>query len=330
MRSFLNRLSCLAVLIGLAMPAAAIEPKYLPPNAEVAITVNLKQILESPLLKDKKDLVDLAKGFIKGKLEESPAKEYLDKAGFDIFRDLHSITVTSDGSKDPNNAFIAIEGKFDAEKLVQVAKDAARDAGDKLKVSKVGNVNIFEISPKEDEKTIYAGLINDSLLVAAPSREGLNATIARVNGGRAAGIKPALKKLLETTNAKQSFSFVASGDGLAKLAESAPQQPGGQFGAMLQSLDGVAFSITLTKDISFQLAGTAVDEESAKNMAKQANAGLTLGKLFVGNKAKEDENFQTAADVINSLKISTQGTNVVLRGVITQENLDKALSLIPR
>ncbi len=330
MRSFLNRLACAFVLLVLAMPAAAIEPKYLPPNAEVAITVNLKQILESPLLKDKKDLVDLAKGFIKGKLEESPAKEYLDKAGFDIFRDLHSITVTSDGSKDPSNLFIAIEGKFDPEKLVQVAKDAARDAGDKLKVSKVGNVNIFEITPKEDEKTIYAGLINDSLLVAAPSRDGLNATIARVNGGRAAGIKPALKKLLETTNSKQSFSIVASGEGLAKMAESAPQQPGGQFGAMLQSLEGMAFSISLTKDIAFQLAGTATDEESAKNMAKQANAGLTLGKLFVGNKAKEDENFQTAADVINSLKISTQGTNVVLRGVITQENLEKALSLIPR
>src|SRR6266404_3949669 len=75
MRSFLSRLACVAVVFGLALSARAIEPKYLPPNAEMAITVNLKQILASELFKDKKDLVDEVKGLLKGKLEDTPVKE---------------------------------------------------------------------------------------------------------------------------------------------------------------------------------------------------------------------------------------------------------------
>lgn len=328
MRSLLSSLACVAVLFGLALPASAIEPKYLPANAEFAVTINLKQILESPLLKDKKDLVDMAKGFIKDKLNESPAKEYLDKAGFDIFRDLHSITVTGDGSKDPDSFFIAIEGKFDTDKLVEVAKDAAQQAGDNLKVTKSGNVNVFEITPKENEKTIYAGLISDSLLVAAPTREALTATIARVNGGKSAALKPGLKKLIETTNAKQSFSFVATSEGLAKMAENAPQQNPG-VGAALQTIEGMALSITLTKDIAFQLAGTATDADSAAEMAKKANGGIALAKLFIGQQAKNDEKLEMVVNVLDTLKISSQGQNVVLRGVVSQAVLEKAFSLIP-
>lgn len=330
MRLLMSRLACIAVVLGVALPASAIDPKFLPPNAEVAFTINLKQILDSDLLKDKKDLVDQGKAFLKQKLDESPAKEYLDKAGFQIFRDLHSVTVTSDGSKDPSNGFIVIEGKFEPEKLVEVAKEAAAKNGEQLKVTKAGNVNVFEITPKDNEKTIYAGLVGDNLMIAAASREALNAAIGRINGTKSANLKANFKELLSTTNNKQSISFVASSDGLVKMAENAPKQPGGDVGAMLQELEGMSLSITLTKDITFQLAGTAKTEEAAKKMAAAANFGLVGVRGMVIQKAKEDEKIQPVADIANTLRITTQGNNVVIRGEVSQANLDKMLSLIPR
>jgi len=330
MRSFLSRLACVAAVMGTALSARAVEPKYLPPNSEVAITVNLKQILNSDLVKDKKDLVDQAKAFLKQKLDESPAKEYLDKAGFDLFRDLDSVTVTSDGSKDPNNGFVIIEGTFNADKLVEVAKEAATKSGDNLKVTKAGNVNVFEITPKDNEKTIYSALINNSLMIAAASREQLNAAIARINSNKTPNFRANFKTALETTNSKQSFSFVASGEGLAKMAESAPKQPGGDFGAMLQNMDGMAMSISLTKDVTFQLAGTAKTEEDAKKMAAAANFGLIGIRGMVIQQAKQDAKVQPVADIANTLRITTQGNTIVLRGEVSQANLDKMLTLIPR
>jgi hypothetical protein len=309
----------------MALTAPAIEPKYLPPNAEMALTLNLKQIVNSELFQDKKVLVDTAKAFVQGKLEETPLKEYFDKAGFDLFRDLHSVTITTDGSKDLDSLFIAVEGNFNTEKWVDLAKSAARDSGDVLKVTKNGNVNIFELTPRANEKTIYAGLIGDSVLVAAPTREALNATITRVKSNEAT-LKPGFKKLLETTSNKQSFSMVTSGTGIAKGLENAPRVPGGDIGGLLAGLDGLSFSITLTKDITFQLAGAARDEESAKQMASQGDVGLRLAKAFLTQKANEDDKMQLATDVLNTLKITTQGSNVILRGAVTQRALDKLLS----
>jgi len=143
----------------MTLVAPAIEPKYLPPNAEMALALNLKQILNSELIRDKKVLLDSAKAFVQGKLEETPFKAYFDKAGFDLFRDLHSITITTDGSKDLDSLFIAVEGNFNSEKCVDLAKSAARDSGDVLKVTKNDNVNIFELTLRANDKTIFAGLI---------------------------------------------------------------------------------------------------------------------------------------------------------------------------
>lgn len=324
MRANLNRFACAFIAFGMTLPASAIEPKYLPPNAEVAFAVNFKQTLASELFKNNKFIVDAAKGFVQGKLEETPIKEYFDKAGFELFRDLHSVTVTTDGSKDLESLFIAVEGNFDTTKWVDLAKTAARENAGSLRVTKSGNVNIFELTPMANQKAIYAALMDDSLLIAAPTREGLNATITRIKSGRA-NIKPALKKLIDTTSEKQSFSAVTSGTGIAKGLENAPRLPGGDVGAMLQNLEGLAFSITLTKDITFQLAATAKDEESAKQMASQGDVGLRLAKAFLNQKANDDDKMQLASDVLSTLKITTQGSNVVLRGAITQATLNRMI-----
>jgi hypothetical protein len=329
MRPFIRFASAAAVVSLTLLSAGAIEPKYLPPNAETAITLNLKQIQDSQLFQDKKTIIDFAKGFLQGQLESSPIKAYLDKAEFDLFRDLHSITITTDGSKDLDSMFIAIEGKFKTDKWVQVAKDAANENGEKLRVTKSGNTQIFELTPAQNEKTIYAGLINDKVLVAAPTRASLDATIARVTGLRSPGVKPAFKKLLDTTNSKQSFSYVASGKGIAKGLANMPRVPGGDIGASLESLDGLAFSITIAKDIDFQLAATAKDEDSAKQMAALANKGLTLGRTLLNNK-KDNNKLEPLSDIVSTLKVTTQTSNVILRGVVTQETLDKILSFVPQ
>ena len=324
------RVAGLFLILGLVIPATAIDPKYLPPNSEAAVTINLKQLLASELVKSKKELIDTGKKSLNEKLQQSGIKSYLDKAGIDLFRDIHTITVSSDGSKAVDAMFIVVEGKFDAEKFVEVAQEAADKDGNKFKVSKQGNANIFEITPNDDEKTIHAALINDNLLVAAPTRQTLDGVIARAGSGRGVGAKGKMKSLLETTNNKQTLSIVGTGAAIGKILENAPKAPQGDIGAMIQSIEGFAFSITVGKDIQFEVAADAADEENATKIVGMGNFGLVAARGMINQKAQEDAKFQPVADIAKTLRLTNQGSSIILRGNVSADNIERIYEMLPQ
>src|ERR1700736_5910170 len=102
-----------ASLVAALLPvltASAADPKYLPKDTEIVFTINVKQILASDLVKTNKDAVDQAKTMLENQAGDNPAMKYLTDAGFNVFRDLHSITVASNGSKEPTA--IIVKGTF--------------------------------------------------------------------------------------------------------------------------------------------------------------------------------------------------------------------------
>lgn len=325
------KLAGLMLILALTGRAAAIDPKYLPPNTEAAITVNVKALLDSDLAKAKKDLVKKLRSAITDKLSESPAAAYLEKAGFDALRDLHSITIATDGTKDKDAVFVAIEGNFNQDKIVDTAREASQDQPGALKISKAGAVTVFEIS-KDGQQTIYAGLASDRLMIMAPTREGLTATITRVNGGKAANIKPALRSLLGTTSPKQTLSVVATGDAIQKGMENAPAgiAKGGNLGFSASDFDGFTLAVTVARDITFQVGINTKDGDSAKKMADAANFGLVAVRGMIAQKAQEDAKLQPVVDIAGTLRVTNQGSNVMLRGEVTQENLDRILAFLPQ
>src|SRR6516165_1850557 len=80
-------------LLALVLPARAAEPdKYLPNDTEAIVVLNVKQILDSPLVK--KHLAEKIRDEIKNNAEVSKVLEAL---GFDPLKDLSSITIASSG-----------------------------------------------------------------------------------------------------------------------------------------------------------------------------------------------------------------------------------------
>ena len=70
---------CVAVCLAAAgwSTSRAADAKYLPSDAEIVVTVNVKQILDSDLLKKYKDGVEKAKGLIEQALPpDNPAAKY--------------------------------------------------------------------------------------------------------------------------------------------------------------------------------------------------------------------------------------------------------------
>src|SRR5262245_58516414 len=100
-------------LAALAFTASlqAADPKYFPPDTEIVFSINVKQILGSELLKANKDKLEQLKELIKSQLPgDAVAQKYLEKMGFDPFKDLTSVTIAMPPSKDPDAVFIIVQG----------------------------------------------------------------------------------------------------------------------------------------------------------------------------------------------------------------------------
>jgi hypothetical protein len=314
--------------LGLAVRGSAVDPKVLPADTELLISIDIKQALESEMLKNNKELVEKARKEFEKKLGENPAKKYLDKAGLDPLKDISSVTIASNGTKELDAGFVLIEGKFNADKIYAAAEEAAKESGEGLKFSTIGTTKVMEISVK-GEKTVYASVVKDSLIVAAPTKEMLTGTISRLTAGKGANLKASFKSALATVSPKSAFALVVTSDAVGRLAQQGPlANP--QVGNELQKIDGLSLSVSLTKAIEVQAAVNAKDADTAQQMAFQTNLLLGLAKGAAQNKAQENAMFEPLSAIAQTLQAAQKGVVLTVRAEVTQENLEKLMKMLPK
>ncbi len=324
----LRRVLCIALVLALAAytTVRAADPKTLPSDTELLVTINVKQILNSPLVKANQAAVNQGKKALEDQYGDHPAMQLIKKAGFDPFKDMDSFTITTNGGKDPSA--IIVEGKFNPTKFPAAVEDLAKDNPNTLSITKQGGQVFYEITPA-GEKALYATLINNKTLIAAADKEALNGAIARLEGTKKTTFKREFATLLSTTNAKQSFSFVATGAAMTKLMENPNIPNGSAAGAAFADVDGIAASFTIGKNIDFQLGLNAKDESAARKKAKDWNSIIPVLQLFIDNQAQRDEKFAPLSDIIKSIKITSQANNVLLKGTMSVDVIEALLNSIP-
>jgi len=310
-----------ALTLWAAQPAAAAESKYLPDNTEIVFSVNLKQILESELVKANKDAVNQARAMLENSLGDEKAMKYLKALGFDPFKDLHSVTVASGPTKDPEALFAVIEGKFNEDRFHALVDDFAKKNSE-VKVSKAGNYKVIAIS---GEKQSHLCLVNGGVLIACPSKDAMDQALLRAAGSKQSALKKQVKDLLATTNGQQSLSFIATGNAIVKLLENANLPNAQQIVPVVQSIEGISGAITVKKDILLQIGVGTKDEESAKALAQSANFGLLLAKGLIAQKAMEDKKLEPLNEVAKTLRANSEGTNFFLRAEVTTEVIGKLI-----
>jgi hypothetical protein len=325
----LRRVLCTALVLALAAytTARAADPKTLPSDTELLVTINVKQILNSPLVKANQAAVNQGKKTLEDQYGDHPAMQLIKKAGFDLFKDMDTFTITTNGGKDPSA--IIVEGKFNATKFPAAVEDLARENPNTLSITKQGGQAFYEITPA-GEKALYATLINNKVLIAAADKEALTGAMARLEGTKKTTFKREFASLLSTTNAKQSFSFVATGAAMTKLMENPNIPNGNAAGAAFADIDGIAASFTIGKNIDFQLGLNAKDEPSARKKAKDWNSMIPVLQVVIDNQAQRDEKFAPLSDIIKSIKITSTGNNVLLKGTMSVDVIEALLNSIPQ
>ncbi len=315
----------------LALPARAIDPNVLPADTEAVLTLNFRQLRECELVKSNKDIVAQIRGLADGHLAEAGVQRYLEKMDFDVWRDLDRVTVTTSGGKMPD--FLILEGKFDSDKMQAAGEDASRENADHIKPIKLAGLLAYEIRVDANENPVFAGLVGKDRLIASQTKDAFEEAVSRVKNSsknEPGKLKKELRDVLAVSGQKTSLSLVATGPALVRMTEDAPVPNIDQLGGVLQTISALSVSLTVDKNVNFELVVNSKDKKSTDEMTKLAAIGLAAAKLMVKKKAETDAKLVPALEIVESLRVTSQDNNLVLRGEITAETLGKVLKELPK
>jgi hypothetical protein len=299
-----------ALLLASAAPAAGVD-KLLPPDTTVFVTVNVKQILDSPIVK-KRGLGE-ARDALKSVDELNGV---LDDLGFDPFRDLDRITVASPGGSDQDRGLLIVRGSFDLDKFKARAAQAAKDDPDVLKIQKVAGGIIYKVSPPGQDNPIFVSLLNRTTLVASPGKDYVVDAMDRESGKGKATLKDKdFQAVLERLDDNQSVAFAAVAAAF-KGAELGPVQD------FVSKLDAVGGGLTITDELKLSVVLSARSEDDAKSIKEAANNGVNLAIAALGLSGSELKEVEMLLDLLKSVKTTTKDKTVTIKARVSSEVID--------
>jgi len=295
------------VIIGLLGSALAVQAgeaeQYFPSDAQVVVTLNVKQMLASGVVKPDLGKLQTAMKGVDG-LEKA-----LEGLGFDPMKDLDSVTLAGAGAEDPEKALVIVRGKFDTAKFKAVAEaEAKKEKG--LKAVKAGDYTLYEVDTNGQPQPFFAGLVDSSTVVASPRKEVVIDAFDVKAGKKKNPVKKELAAVMAKNDAKQSVSIAALGGALGSMVP---------FGDKVKTIHG---GVHLGDDIQTNIIIQTEDAESAKGLSALIGEGLEQGKnaaMLIG----QIKYLAPAVELINNLKVAESGNTITLKGGVSKEVLEK-------
>ncbi|MGE3807111.1 MAG: hypothetical protein AB7K24_20805 [Gemmataceae bacterium] len=314
---------CALTVLALSLPVQAADVNnYLPADSEMVLTINIKQLLGSGLIK--KHALDQ----MKAALQSDRAKQVLGPLGFDPLKDVDSIMIAGPGGDEPGKGLIIINGNFDVDKL-KASAEAEAKKNDNLKIVKEGSHQLFEVKNPRGRNplgdTMYMAIAGPKAIVASPDKAYVIKALDKKSGAKAeVGAKMA--SLLKDADGNQSFWLVALPEGIKKSQVAQDEK----IKEVLDKLVGIGFGITLDNDLQVALSVATKDADAADAIKKQINEGIEQGKGLLGVLALNNPDLAPLADFLATLKVNTKQASVNVKGQVPAEAIEKALKRVQR
>jgi hypothetical protein len=319
----------------LLSPAAvqAQTSKLLPADTEMVFTLNLRQILDSPLMK-KYGLEHAKAGFDAFLQANDDAKKAFDGLGLDPFKDIDRL-ISTGTSTDKERGIGIIEGRFNPSRWKTVAAEAAKANGDFLKISKLGAHDLWEVSIPGAPQNFFVLMPDAKTILFAARKDSLEEALAQLAGTKTATLKKEVRTLLANkaigSNSKQSMNIVALTAAIVKALQESPIPiPNSevfmpQLEKMAPEVPGVGFNITVEKDVKFVVGLNAKNAQKAKELSGFAAPALVGLGVMAAQAAQNDEKLAPLVDLVQSLRVTVEGTTVIIRGTITEALIEKTI-----
>ncbi|HEY7310495.1 MAG TPA: hypothetical protein VH643_14120 [Gemmataceae bacterium] len=167
MNSYRLKLSAALLTLALLACSAAVAGEIdrgLPANTTAVMSINLKQLLHAPVVKQH-GLPPL-KQALKGM---DSVRETLTALGFDPLRDLDRLTLAMVGEKD--DYVLLVHGRFDTARLHLAAKKLAKEYGDRIKAQKADDLTYYSVA------TAGHGKVKGQVNAGASSSKGVHLSL---------------------------------------------------------------------------------------------------------------------------------------------------------
>lgn len=316
LRRFQKELLACAVL-ALALPIHAAEvDKYLPDDTEVVLVVNAKQLLDSHLVT--KHLLEHIRAAIKSNDE---ATKILESLGFDPLKDLTSVTVAMSLLGSDAKGLIIMHGRFDKAKFETKAEDVAKEKGEVLKIHKDGSQKVYEVKVEGGEKPAFVGIVDQTTIVAGPEKQYISGAFAKAGDAKKPAVKRELQELIQKADAKQSVWFAATANAFLKGDLSADENAKKN----LEKMHNLTGGITVDEGIKAALVIAAKSPDNAKELSDHIKVGLDQAKGLLALLADQNKEIAPLVDTVGSLRVNTEGNNIVLKTEVSEQVIEKSL-----
>jgi hypothetical protein len=320
----LSRLALICLVLALFLPALAcsrpsastdvVRPwESLPEDVVGVAHFDVRAMLDSELLQALNE-GDWFPGQTNEKLQE------LQQAtGFDVLRDLDSITIGGGyqgGGQSP--FYMIVRGVFDVEKI-----DGFARGKEGVEIGTQEGLTTYSSlldSPATGEPPV-AALVNDSTMIVASTTD-FPKLVRAIQGSASNAASSALADLMAGSGGQVFFAMQLPEAARQAMASAGDAEGGNMFAALqepLAHMETVLLTVDLASD--FQLAVTArVDTpESGQLLYEQVQGFVGMAKMFTASKPE-------TADLLDGVTVQHDGRHVQLSVVLTREQLEAAMS----
>jgi hypothetical protein len=312
-------LACAALFVPAALRAADVE-RYLPADTEVVVTVNVRQVLDSSLVK--KHALEHAREALK---ELDQVSDVLADLGFDPFTDLDRLTLALPVAGDPDRGLIVARGRFNAVKFRAKAEDLARDKPDVLKkVHQVpdgagGRRPVYEVALPGQDGSLFVALAGGDVLLASPGKDYVVDALRQAAGKEKAALKNRdFQAVLGRLDERQSVAVAAVGAALRDAKGGTPSD-------VLAKVEAVGGGVTVGDDIKLEFVVSARSAQDARELRKAAGDALNQATALLGLLATQTEELAPLLDVLKAVRVGGKDKAVTFRATVPADVLDDAL-----
>jgi hypothetical protein len=313
----------------LAAPAVPAGPRpseldWLPADTEMVFTINVRQLVDSPLFK--KHALAHVRSALK---EHEQLRDVLEDLGFDPLKDLDRITAGSPGGKARDRGLLIARGRFDVARFRKKAEEAARDHPDVLKVQKVrapgGALTVWEVTLPTRDESIYVALADRTTLLASPGKDYVVEALKAARLARRGVLKNKnFQALLEKMDSKQSVSVAVLGKALARGLDSdiIPKV----VKDTVAQIEAIGGGITFAEDIRLEVAVTADSPADARALRERADRGLKTALAALALLSGDSGELGALLEFLKTVRVTSRGKVVLFKARLSADAIEDALN----
>ncbi len=320
----IRRFALVAALAAVVAPVtrAAEVDALLPAETEAVMYVNVKQMLDSDLMKK------YALPQLKEAMKAGDATAMLEKLGLDPLKDIASVTAGLWGTDSENMKVVGVlRGTFNGDKLMKAAQEFAPASGDKMSIVEEGDFKMIKFIG-EGDKPAFASVADDKTIVIASDKKVL-ATSLKANKDKAkAGLSKDLTALVLKQDEKASMYMCGMTGGkfenLPGNINGIPGIDGDQLVEQLGKMTNAAMTLRVGKDVTVEITTGMKDADAADGFGANVGKLLDLAKTFLPLAAGSAPQAKPLIDdLTKTLKHSVKKSDVTISLKLSADAISK-------